>query len=103
MVSAPGQYPSRVVVHNKSPDMNEAEVIGERIQERVVFELAKVNSTPGRISEGESWYIEPCAGIPLDFNNGIPVKEIAACSARLHKASNDWFEEWKPIALEKHP
>jgi len=102
MVSCKGQCPRRVVVHNKKAEMTEEEVISERIQERVVFELSKVDATPGRISEGESWYIEPCAGTPLNAKD-LPVNKIADCSARLHEASIEWFEEFRASAIKNHP
>lgn len=93
--------PQKVVVHNKNPDMSEETVLSERRQEKVVYELAKVNATCGRLAEGESWYIEPCAGDPIVFAN-LPVTEIAKCSARFHKADTEWFEPTRQHQMKVH-
>ena len=90
MIINKGANPERVILHNKVMDMNNSESVeSEMMQERIVKVLSDVKATPPRLVEGDSWYIEPCAGTQVQIRNdpskveqlNSTVKQVADCLA----------------------
>lgn len=105
MMTAPeGTNPRRLIMHNKNISTDEAEMANERRQERIVHEISKMGATPGRLAEGQTWYIEPCAG--QDFHpadDGSDTEKVAKLCARFHKADVSWWAEYKKEVLPRYP
>jgi thiamine kinase-like enzyme len=95
--------PEKVIVHNKNLSIEDhAHMEAERRQEHIVSLLSDQDATPGRLAEGESWYIEPCAGtefVPSEEN----VNAVADLAAKFHKTDTAWFQNFRGKMIHKYP
>jgi len=105
MMKAPeGTNPRRLIMHNKNLSDDPAEIANEQRQERIVAEISATGATPGRLAEGQTWYIEPCAG--QDFHpaeDGSDTEAVARLCATFHKSGTGWWADFKKDVEPRYP
>jgi len=111
MISCPGNDPECIILHNKSFDTNDTSCKEREFrQEKIVKALSDTKATPGRIVEGDTWYIEPCAGVPVQIRNSPEkeeelnkiVEKASNCLARIHSSDTLWFDSYREKGLIDH-
>lgn len=105
MMTAPeGTNPRRIIMHNKNISTDEAEMANERRQERIVHAISVTGATCGRLAEGQTWYIEPCAGQDFHPNqDGSDTEKVAILSAKFHRSGTEWWHEYKKEVMPRYP
>jgi hypothetical protein len=56
------------------------------------------------LAEGQTWYIEPCAGQDFHPNeDGSDTEKVAILSAKFHKSGTEWWHDYKKEVLPNYP